>query len=99
MNTGKVTFTNLNLYSTWMKLVSYYSMAHIAIYTILTPVQRKLQGYILNIPWEPVYIMIYPVAMVYRQYKYIALEDISPLNQRVFFDLSSLLADIDQFFI
>ena len=24
---------------------------------------------------------------------------ISPLNQRVFFDLSSLLADIDQFFI
>ena len=26
--------------------------------------QRKPQGYISNIPWEPVYIMIYPAAMV-----------------------------------
>ena len=34
------------------------------IYHFDTSHQRKPQGYISNIPWEPVYIMIYPAAMV-----------------------------------
>ena len=36
----------------------------IHIYHFDTSHQRKPQGYISNIPWEPVYIMIYPTAMV-----------------------------------
>ena len=57
-----------------------YIYIYIYIYHFDISVQRKPQGYISNIPWEPVYIMIYPVAMVTRicrQYKYIAMEDIS----------------------
>ena len=37
------------------------------IYHFDTSYQRKPQGYISNIPWEQVYIMIYPAAMVTSQ--------------------------------
>ena len=37
------------------------------IYHFDTSHQRKPQGYISNIPWEQVYIMIYPAAMVTSQ--------------------------------
>ena len=37
---------------------------YIYIYHFDTSHQRKPQGYISNIPWETVYIMIYPAAMV-----------------------------------
>ena len=39
----------------------------LAIYHFDTSHQRKPQGYISNIPWEQVYIMIYPAAMVTSQ--------------------------------
>ena len=41
--------------------------AYIYIYHFDTSHQRKPQGYISNIPWEQVYIMIYPAAMVTSQ--------------------------------
>ena len=37
------------------------------IYHFDTSHQRKPQGYISNIPWEQVYIVIYPAAMVTSQ--------------------------------
>ena len=37
------------------------------IYHFDTLHQRKPQGYISNIPWEQVYIMIYPAAIVTNQ--------------------------------
>ena len=93
--------------------IFYHYTIIITIYTILTPQFKGNHRDIFQIyPWELVYIMIYPVAMVtriYRQYKHCSR--ISPFSQRVFFDqeyiiivyscfdLSSLLADIDQFFI
>ena len=45
-------------------ICSYY---YFIIYHFDTSHQRKPQGYISNIPWEQVYIMIYPAAMVTSQ--------------------------------